>query len=311
MYKYLFGPVPSRRLGISLGVDIIPYKVCTLNCIYCECGLTTNLTLERKEYVSSSDVIKELKHYFSRNRKIDYITFSGGGEPLLNSSLGTVLDWIKCNIKDIPTAVLTNGTLLSDPCIRKEILKADLVIPSLDTASIESFKKLDRPHEDIDLNEYVQGLADFRREYSGRIWLEIFILPGYNNDRDNLIQLKKAIDRIKPDKIQLNTLDRPGTESGLLAASRAELQSIIDFWRIPEAEIIKSAPVRKNIESYREDTETAIVETIKRRPCTLEDLSTILGIHINEINKYLGVLEEESSVVVDVQKRGVFYKAAM
>ena len=309
MYKYLFGPVPSRRLGMSLGVDLIPHKVCSLNCVYCECGATTKLTAARKEYVPSCKVIEELKLYFSENRKPDYITFSGAGEPTLNSSIGFVLDWIKDNVPDVPVAVLTNGTLLSDPCLRKELLKADLVIPSLDAASPEAFKKLDRPHESISLSGYIQGLADFRKEYGGEIWLEVFILPEYNNDEKNLYLLQKALKRINPDRIQLNTLDRPGTEQGLRAASRAELQNIIDLWGIEQAEIIKSAPERKDIKSYREDTETAIIETISRRPCTLKDLSSILGLHINEINKYLGVLEEEKTITVDVQDRGVFYTA--
>ena len=309
MYKYLFGPVPSRRLGISLGLELIPHKVCTLNCIYCECGATTRLTCDRKEYIPAASVIKELELYFKDNRKPDYITFSGAGEPLLNSSIGKVLDWIKKEIPDIPVAVLTNGTLLSDPEVRKDILKADLVIPSLDAASLDAFRKLDRPHESINLNNYIQGLIDFRKEYKGEIWLEVFILPDYNNDEKNLYMLQKALKQINPDRIQLNTLDRPGTVSGLRSASKAELQSIIDSWGMKQAEIIKAAPERKDIKSYRVDTETAILETISRRPCTLKDLSLILGIHINEINKYLGVLEEEESVTADVQDRGVFYTA--
>ena len=309
MYKYLFGPVPSRRLGISLGLELIPHKVCTLNCIYCECGATTRLTCDRKEYIPAASVIKELELYFKDNRKPDYITFSGAGEPLLNSSIGKVLDWIKKEIPDIPVAVLTNGTLLSDPEVRKDILKADLVIPSLDAASLDAFRKLDRPHESINLNNYIQGLIDFRKEYKGEIWLEVFILPDYNNDEKNLYMLQKALKQINPDRIQLNTLDRPGTVSGLRSASKAELQSIIDSWGMKQSEIIKAAPERKDIKSYRVDTETAILETISRRPCTLKDLSLILGIHINEINKYLGVLEEEESVTADVQDRGVFYTA--
>ena len=307
MYRYLFGPVPSRRLGMSLGVDLIPHKVCTLNCVYCECGITTKLTSERKEYVPALKVIEELEHYFAENRNPDYITFSGAGEPLLNSSIKTVLDWLKKSIPEVPVAVLTNGTLLSDPEVRKDILAADLVIPSLDAASPESFNALDRPHENIDLGDYIQGLIDFRREYRGEMWLEVFILPDFNNDERNLFMLRKALKQINPDRIQLNTLDRPGTVSDLRAASRAELQNIIEYWGISQAEIIKAAPERKDIKSYRKDTETAILETISRRPCTLKDLSSILGLHINEINKYLGVLEEENSVSVDVQDRGIFY----
>jgi len=141
MYKYLFGPVPSRRLGMSLGIDLIPHKICSLNCIYCECGPTTKLTLERKEYVPYDDVVKELDNYFSNNPNPDYITFSGSGEPTLNSRIGDVLEFIKLKKPDIPVAVLTNGTLFYQKQLRAELFNADLVLPSLDAASEMSFQE--------------------------------------------------------------------------------------------------------------------------------------------------------------------------
>jgi len=308
MYSYLFGPVPSRRLGMSLGVDLVPHKVCTFNCVYCECGRTTHLTRQRDEYVPVDAVMEELGRFFIDNRKPDYVTFSGAGEPTLNSGIGTVLDFIKTEHEGIPVAVLTNGSLLSDPEVRSEILAADVVLPSLDAASGSTFRRLDRPFHSIVLSEYIQGLVDFRDEYAGRMWLEVMMLPGYNDNPDDLRLLKEAFLRIRPDLIQLNTLDRPGTVKDLRPASREDLERIIETWALDNVEIIAAAPERKNIQSYRKDTETAILETIARRPCTLEDLGSILGTHINEVNKYLGVLEEEGKIETLRQERGVFYQ---
>jgi len=308
MYRYLFGPVPSRRLGISLGVDLVPHKVCSLDCVYCECGATTKLTLDRKEYILYDRVIKELGHYFTHNPDPDYITFSGSGEPTLNVRLGDVMKFIKQRKPDIPVAVLTNGTLLHQEQIRKELLKADVVLPSLDAATESTFRKLNRPHHDLNLEEYIRGLEQFRKEYSGKVWLEVLIIPGYNNDATNLNHLKAAFQKIQPDKIQLNTLDRPGTMNDLSAADQAELQRIVDFWQLDNVEIIAKPPERKDIKSYRKDKETAILETISRRPCTLEDLAKILGLHANEVNKYLSVLEAEGKVKAISQKRGIFYQ---
>ena len=308
MYNYLFGPVPSRRLGMSLGIDLVPHKVCTLNCIYCECGRTTKLTLERNEYVPYDAVVKELQHYLTNNPVPDYITFSGSGEPTLNSRIGDVLQFIKSNYPNIPVAVLTNGTLFYQKQVRTELLNADVVLPSLDAASDLSFRKINRPFHKLNINEYIKGLVDFRKEYSGKIWLEVLILPGYNDNPKDLQLLKEAFEKIKPDSIQLNTLDRPGTIDGLRTASKHKLQQIVDFWNLDNVEIIAAAPERKKVKSYREDTETAIWETICRRPCTIDDLVKILGLHINEINKYLDVLESENKIESVRQERGLFYQ---
>jgi len=308
MYKYLFGPVPSRRLGMSLGIDLIPSKVCSLNCVYCECGKTTNLTIERKEYVPYNKVTNELEHYFKNNPTPDYVTFSGSGEPTLNSKIGDIIKFLKSNYPYIPIAVLTNGTLFDQKEVRTELLDADLVLPSLDAASELSFKKINRPFHTLNINKYIQGLIDFRKEYSGKIWLEVLILPGYNDNKKDLKLLKDAFIKIKPDRIQLNSLDRPGILNTLRSATRNELQQIANFFGLDNVEIIASAPKRKEIKSYRKDTETAILETIFRRPCTLDDLSEILGLHKNEINKYLDVLESDDKIEIIRQSRGIFYK---
>lgn len=308
MYKYLFGPVPSRRLGMSLGVDLVPHKVCSLDCVYCECGPTTKLTVERKEYILYEKVTKELEHYFKHNPDPDYITFSGSGEPTLNLRIGDVLKFIKQKKPNIPVAVLTNGTLLSQKQVREELLDADIVLPSLDAALNASFSKINRPNPAINIEEYINGIRDFRNKFKGKIWLEILIIPGYNDNKAELTALKDAIKKIRPDRIQLNTLDRPGAIQDIRAASRPELKQIIDFWKMDNVEIIASSPERKKMKSFRKDIEAAILETIYRRPCTVHDLAKILGIHINEVNKYLDVLDSENKIISVRQERGLFYQ---
>ena len=308
MYKHLFGPVPSRRLGMSLGVDLIPHKICSLNCVYCECGRTTNLTHERKEYVPVKDVFSELEDFFKNNPDPEYITFSGAGEPTLHSHIGEVLGFLKRLRPQIPLAVLTNGSLFSDSEVRKELMPADLVLPSLDAATEAAFRKINRPVRNFTIDKYIQGLIDFSNEFEGEIWMEVLILPGYNDDLDNINALKEALLKIRLNRIQLNTLDRPGTVEGLRAATWAELERIVKHWELDHVEIIAPAQDRQDVKSYRTDVESAILETISRRPCTLQDLEQILGLHINEINKYLGVLEEAGKVETVEQERGTFYQ---
>ena len=293
---------------MSLGVDLVPKKVCSLDCVYCEVGKTTKLTLDRKEYVKFDKIKEELTHYFKNNPDPDYITFSGSGEPTLNIFIGEILQFIKQNKPNIPLAVLTNGTLFYDKNVRDAILHADVVLPSLDAATEDVFKKINRPAKELTINNYINGLVEFRKEFKGKIWLEIFILPGYNDTENELTELKKAILKIKPDSIQLNTLDRPGNIPNLRGATKQDLQQVSDYWNLNNVEIISSSLERRNIESFRTDIETAIIETIARRPCTLDDLTKILGLHINEINKYLDVLESEEKIKTVQQERGTFYQ---
>lgn len=308
MYKHLFGPVPSRRLGISLGVDLVPHKVCSLNCIYCECGSTTRLTLERDEYVPFDEVLEELEDYFTKNPEPDFITFSGAGEPTLNSRIGEILSHIKELKPSIRVALITNGTLFFDPALRRELLDIDVVLPSLDAATDTAFRKVNRPRKDLNVEQYVSGLIDFKKEFKGEFWLEVLILPGYNDDPENILALKKAIQSIEPDRIQLNTLDRPGVIDGLRPATRGELEAIVSEWEMEHVEIVVPVAEREESKAFRTDVEAAILETISRRPCTIDDIQQILGIHVNEINKYLGTLEESGQIETNRQERGVFYQ---
>jgi wyosine [tRNA(Phe)-imidazoG37] synthetase (radical SAM superfamily) len=307
-YNYLFGPVPSRRLGISLGVDVVPMKTCTLNCIYCECGESTRLTLERREYVPFEAVKHELSLYFENNPAPDYITFSGSGEPTLSSKIGDVLHVIKSHFHDIPTAVLTNGTLFSKKQVREDIKGATVIIPSLDAATEKMFRKINRPSPHLRVDTIIQGLIQLRREYSGKIWLEIFIVPGMNDTEQELTALKQAIDKIKPDQVQINTLDRPGPVPTLRAATRQELEHVIEFFQMENAAIVADVPEHKALFPYRKDIASAILGTIARRPCTLTDLSEILGLPTDEVKKHIDSLHTDKKIKIVKQKRGLFYQ---
>ena len=184
----------------------------------------------------------------------------------------------------------------------------DLILPSLDAATEDVFQKINRPYNELSIDKYIQGLIDFRKEFKGEIWLEIFILPGYNDSKSELLELKKAILKIKPDRIQLNTLDRPGTIHKLRGATREKLQQIVTFWGLNNVEIIAKYPENKTIKSSRTNAETTIIETISRRPCTLDDLAKILGMYPNDVSKYLDVLGADGKIETLEQARGIFYQ---
>lgn len=227
-YKYIFGPVPSRRLGISLGVDLMPHKTCTLNCVYCECGKTTHLTLKRKEYVSIKLIQEELKSFLSGDPELDFITFSGSGEPTLNTGIEEITGFIKSDYPQYKVALLTNGTLLFRSDVRKQIRDVDILIASLDAASEKNFISINRPHPELELSRIIDGLIFLKEEFKNRLWIETFIIPGLNDNKIELKKIKKVLKSINPDRIQLNTLDRPGTERWVAPADKKVLMNIAE-----------------------------------------------------------------------------------
>ena len=306
-FEYLFGPVPSRRLGISLGVDLVPHKTCSLNCVYCECGKTTNLTVVRKEYVPTKIVIAELKQFLTAKPKLDYITFSGAGEPTLHSGIGEIIKFLKDNFPSYQIALLTNGTLFHQKMLINEVKKIDLILPSLDAASEQVFRKINRPVQKLSIQNIIKGLVKLRSEFLGQMWLEIFIVPGVNDSDEEITLLRKAIQRIRPNQVQLNTLDRPGTMSWVKAATKSELGKIA-FQLDWETNIIANFQKRKQIASYNADIESSIIQTIKRRPCTTDDLCAALGLHLNEINKYIEALLAQEQILSEKMERGTFFR---
>jgi wyosine [tRNA(Phe)-imidazoG37] synthetase (radical SAM superfamily) len=309
-YRYLFGPVPSRRLGVSLGIDLVPHKTCSLNCIYCECGATTDLTVERREYVPTDRVLAELDDFLAKEPILDYITFSGSGEPTLHSGIGTIIRHIKDRYPAYRVAVLTNGCLFFKKSVRDEVLGADLIIPSLDAATERAFRRIDRPPRSLAIGDIISGLVALREEFSGEIWLEVFIVPGINDTDEELAALKDAIENIRPDKIQINTLDRPGVVDWIRPATAKELAHVVEALHVPGTELIGRPASRTEIASFSGDILDNILQTLRRRPCTVEDLATIFGMHPNEINKYIQVLVEDGAIVERREARGIFFVAA-
>ena len=227
--KYIYGPIKSRRLGLSLGLSLSFDKICDLDCIYCQWGSVGKTVIERKEYVKTSEIILELKSWLENNPKkaqaLKFVTLSGLGEPTLNTCIEELIDQVK-NITGLKIAVITNSTLLGDPVVRKGLLKADLIVPSLDAVDLEIFKRIDRPHAGIKLNEIIDGLVALRKEFHGEIWLEVMLIAGINDDLKHIEALKKVIRRINPDKIQLNSPVRSTAEKNVLSVGKVKLERI-------------------------------------------------------------------------------------
>jgi len=303
--EYVFGPVPSRRLGMSLGVDLIPYKTCSYNCVYCELGKTTKKTIIRKEYVSKDLILTQLAEYLTLlNSPPSYITISGSGEPTLNSKIGGIIDEIK-RITTIPVAVITNGSLFFMDQVKEDLLKADIVLPSLDAVSTLVFKHINRPEPSLDINEIIKGLIDFRKGFSGKIWLEILFCRVLNDDHAEVERIREKIEDIKPDKIQLNTVVRPSTEDFAYPLSEKQLVSIKEILGARAELISDIVPSEKGITFANK--EEKILNLISRRPCTCDDLCMALGLHYNEALKYLDKLLKEGGVHYTLHNHRGYY----
>jgi len=306
-YRYLFGPVPSRRLGISLGIDLVPHKTCAFDCVYCECGQTTSLTCERREYAPAGRVVAELDDFLAKAPDLDCVTFAGSGEPTLHSGIGEIIAFIKDRYPRYRVAVLTNSALLADPEVRAALMPADLVVPSLDAVSEEVFLKLNRPSPGITAGRVLEGLLEFVREYTGEVWLEVFIVPGINDTEEEIRLLRDAVAAINPDRVQLNTLDRPGTDIRVRPASHPVLERIASTFG-GTAEVIGAACTNRVLSPGIEDAEEIILATIRRRPCTSADLAALLGIRPAEVAKHLRILESGGQIKPVREERGVFYR---
>jgi len=227
--KYIYGPVKSRRLGLSLGLSLTPHKTCNLDCLYCQLGRTKELVSSRKEYASIKDILNELRNWIQENpdeaKRLKFITISGSGEPTLNIKIGELISEIR-KISVSSVAVITNATLLGDPKVRQALFGADLLVPSLDAVSPEIFKKINRPHEGINLEDIIKGLIALRKEFCGKIWLEVMLVKGVNDGEDEIERLKEIAEKIKPDKIQLNSPVRTTAEKGIFPVDKEKLEKI-------------------------------------------------------------------------------------
>jgi len=231
--KYIFGPLKSRRLGNSLGINVIPAKTCCFDCMYCQLGRTTNKTTERKEYVIADEVISELKYflqnYSSQSDKINFVTLAGSGEPTLNLKIGQIISETK-KVTAIPVAVITNSSLLSLEEVRRSLLSADVILPTLSFYDNETFFAIHRPAQELKSENILNGLIGLRSEFKGKIWLEIMLVRGMNDNPKKMKKLKEMVDLIKPDKIQLNTPTRMPKDIKILTPTRKTIQKIKDLF---------------------------------------------------------------------------------
>lgn len=285
--RFLYGPVPSRRLGRSLGIDLIPYKTCTYDCIYCHLGRTTTKTMQRHEYVPFSEVINELDHNLDLLESSDYITIAGSGEPTLYSRLGDLIT----NIRErthTPIAVITNGSLLWDRKVQVAIKTADVVIPSLDAGDAALFQHINRPLPEISFEQMVRGLVAFRDVFQNRLWLEVLLVGGATAIIAEVEKIAGIIEKIRPDKVQVNTVVRPPSEVFAYAVSPAHLKKMAPLMG-NNAEVIAEfhrTDSEQSLSGARED----ILTMLRRRPCTLHDIMAGLGINCNVAIKHIDYL---------------------
>ena len=303
--KYFYGPVPSRRLGRSYGVDIVPFKVCTLDCVYCQLGKTTDRTIKRKDYGPIEPILAELRETLAEGLEADFITIAGSGEPTLNSRLGELIDGIK-KITDIPVAILTNGTLLYKEDVRADCANADVLMPSLDAGDEQTFQKVNRPHRDISIENLISGLCAFREEFAGRIWLEVFFVEGLNTDAEQISKIRDAIELIRPDKIQLNTAVRPTAEADIKRLDAEKLQAIAARLG-PKCEVVADFSLSHHGKSFRNKAED-VLSILKRRPCSLNDICSGLGIGRNEALKYVTGLQHKGIIHSEKKDGRIFFK---
>ena len=283
-HRFVYGPVASRRLGFSLGVDIIPFKTCTLDCIYCQLGSTGRTTARRRRFFPPREILAQIKAAVASGPKIDVITFSGSGEPTLNKDIGRLIRSIK-RMTRIPVVVLTNGTLLTRGDVRRDLAAADVVVPSLDAVPAALFRRVNRPHASLVNARIVDGLARFRDGYAGEIRLEIMLVKGVNDSPAHIAALRAAVARIRPDRIELNTVVRPPADSRAAALGPAERRKVLAALG-PQAEIVASFARRKQAPAAGA-LEKAVLATVARRPQTADDIAVALGRHRDEVLKTL------------------------
>ena len=298
----VFGPVPSRRLGLSLGVDLIPAKTCTYDCLYCQVGRTRQKTVQTDAFVPIQEVIDELKKRLEIFTP-DAVTLSGSGEPTLYSKIDQVIAAIK-KITDTKIVILTYGSLYGQEVVRRRVAGADIILPTLTTAFEETFRTIHRSHPELYLKSIIEGLKRLRQMYNGQIFLEVFLLAQINDSEKELKGLKKIIDVISPDKVQLNTVVRPPADQSAISLDMERLKEIRDFFG-EKAEIIAEAPLRR---SGQYDTMVeSILEMAKRRPLRASDIATLFNMPLQEAEGVVKGLEIKGTLRQQEHLGEVYY----
>jgi len=305
-FRHVYGPVPSRRLGRSLGIDLVPLKTCPYDCVYCQLGRTTNKTIERKEYVAVDDILAELETKLAVVPAPDYISLAGSGEPTLNLCIGDLIGKIK-SLTDIPVAVLTNGSLLWMSEVQDALMASDLVLPSLDAGDDYLFRYVNRPHGDISFERMVDGIAAFTKRFTGEVWLEVLLLGGVTGIPAEVGKIASIIRRIKPARVQLNTVSRPPAEEFAFTISTDQMLALRNFFPGEVDIISESKQDGAHITTFAEAKDVDILALLSRRPCTFEDVAGGLGIHVTEALKRLEALIAAGKVNTVVTGGRSFY----
>lgn len=292
--SYVFGPVPSRRLGNSLGVDLVTPKVCSFDCVYCQLGRTTEQTTQRRRLVPPEAVVTEVGEVLASGAAVDYVTMSGSGEPTLSTDIGRVIDAVK-GLTEVPVAVLTNGSLLWRADVRAELAAADLVVPSLDAATPEAFERVNRPGG-LDVATVARGLRDFTLGYGGAVWLEVMVVGGVNDTVAEAEAIVGALEGARVDRVHLNTVVRAPAEAWVQPASAERLAEMGEVLGALGPVDVISGYSRAAHESYRADVAEAVVTTLARRPCGVVELAASLGLAPNLVVKHVDELEREGKV---------------
>jgi wyosine [tRNA(Phe)-imidazoG37] synthetase (radical SAM superfamily) len=289
-------------LGRSLGVDLVPFKTCTYDCVYCQLGRTTRKTVRRRRWVDPADVVAQVRARLASDP--DVIALAGSGEPTLHAGIGEVIAAIK-QITDVPVAVLTNGSLLSSARVRRGLAAADIVLPSLDAPDERLFRVVNRPHTSLDFARVVNGLVAFRADYAGELWLEVMLLGGITGLAPQVERLTELAARIAPDRIQLNTAVRPPAEAFVAPLADDMLQEFAALFA-PHAEVIADfGPGSGEHTAARAD----VLALLSRRPCTVADIAAGLGIHHGEALKSATALVREDAARLHTHQGRSFYVA--
>ena len=303
--RYLFGPVPSRRLGRSLGVDLTPLKTCTLNCVYCQLGRTPQTAMERRDYVPIADVLRELKEWKASGGEADVITLAGSGEPTLHLHFGQVLEFVREEL-GLPSVLLTNGTLLHLVEVCRQAALADVVKVTLSAWNEDSFAALHRPHPSVSFGQLLDGAKKFRAAFNGTFWVEVFLVAGMNTSEEALQAMRELIEPLHPDKIHLNTAVRPAAESGVTAVGESILRRALEVMG-PAAEITASVP-REPSGDGKYFSEVELCGLIERHPCSAEELASVFGFpHARVIEELEPLLQKQR--IIQVERNGIIYYA--
>lgn len=269
--KYVYGPVPSRRLGLSLGISPIPQKTCNYSCIYCQLGRTNPMINKREMFFEVSEIIMELEMVLQSKIEFDVITIVGEGEPTLYLGLGELISEIKSRT-DKPVAVITNGALIGQADVKRDLLSADIVLPSLDAVDEAMYKKINRPHNDLVFDEVIEGMVEFSYLFDGQLWIEIMLIEGLNDDVGTLMQFNKILGRIRYDRLYLNTPVRPPAESDVEPVSHEIMERAVDVLHGISIDLLASEGFHSEIE----DPIDAIISIIKRHPMNQYELENFL-----------------------------------